>query len=246
MTIVSHRYQFVFVKTRKTAGSSLELALAKHLGPDDVITPVAERMRARLGFPGPQNDRLAVNARPDRIVRRLRGYASDAQWEQGRYWRQVVRDGLPAYCHQHMSAQRLRQQLGAQRWRNYFTFTIERNPYALAVSRYRYRHRQKKAPDSFRAFLDSGIMARKSNFRLYSDGARPLVDRIVRYENLREELTAVSEQIGYPEDIGAIMADIHTKGSGAKVDYREYYDDACREIVARECAREIEWMGYRF
>lgn len=36
--IVSHRHRFVFVKTRKTAGSSIEAALFPFLGPDDICT----------------------------------------------------------------------------------------------------------------------------------------------------------------------------------------------------------------
>ena len=245
MTIVSHRYQFAFIKTRKTAGSSLELALAKHAGPDDVITPVEERRRRELGYPGPQNDRFLKNARPAAVMRGLQGYGDDPLAGRRR-WTQTLRDAVPSFYHQHMSAKHVRQQLGAQRWDHYFTFTVERNPWALAVSRYRYRHKQGKAPDSFRAFLDSGIMARKSNFKLYADGERPLVDFIARFEHLEEDIAEISRRIGYPENLAELVAGIHAKSSGGGVDYRSYYDDACREIVARECAREIAQMGYEF
>jgi len=40
--IISHKFKFVFVKTRKTAGTSIEMALRPHLGPDDVATPIRE------------------------------------------------------------------------------------------------------------------------------------------------------------------------------------------------------------
>jgi len=36
--IISHKHKFIFFKTRKTAGSSLQVALAQHCGPDDIIT----------------------------------------------------------------------------------------------------------------------------------------------------------------------------------------------------------------
>ena len=36
--IVSHKHKFIFFKTRKTAGSSIQVALANHCGPDDIIT----------------------------------------------------------------------------------------------------------------------------------------------------------------------------------------------------------------
>lgn len=36
--IISHKHKFIFFKTRKTAGSSIQVALAEHCGPDDIIT----------------------------------------------------------------------------------------------------------------------------------------------------------------------------------------------------------------
>src|SRR6476619_4327620 len=36
--IISHKHKFIFIKTVKTAGTSLEVFLARHCGPDDVLT----------------------------------------------------------------------------------------------------------------------------------------------------------------------------------------------------------------
>ena len=38
--IISHAHKFIFVKTKKTAGTSIEIFLAPHCGPDDVLTPI--------------------------------------------------------------------------------------------------------------------------------------------------------------------------------------------------------------
>ena len=36
--IISHKHKFIFFKTRKTAGSSIQVALGEHCGDNDIIT----------------------------------------------------------------------------------------------------------------------------------------------------------------------------------------------------------------
>jgi Sulfotransferase family len=40
MAIISFKHRFIFVKTMKTAGTSLEVHLAAHCGPEDIVTPI--------------------------------------------------------------------------------------------------------------------------------------------------------------------------------------------------------------
>ena len=54
--IISHKNKFIFIKTKKVGGTSLELALASICGDDDIITPTSdEDIRKELNFRGPQN-----------------------------------------------------------------------------------------------------------------------------------------------------------------------------------------------
>jgi len=43
--IVSHKHRFVFIKTRKTGGSSIEHALSEYCGKDDVLTPLPPEVK---------------------------------------------------------------------------------------------------------------------------------------------------------------------------------------------------------
>ncbi len=41
--IVSHKHKFIFIKTRKTAGTSVEIALSKICGKNDILTPISPK-----------------------------------------------------------------------------------------------------------------------------------------------------------------------------------------------------------
>ncbi|MCA1061085.1 sulfotransferase family 2 domain-containing protein [Rossellomorea aquimaris] len=50
--IISHKYKFIFLKTKKTAGTSVEISLSRYCGDSDIITPISpddEKIRAKLG-----------------------------------------------------------------------------------------------------------------------------------------------------------------------------------------------------
>ena len=55
--IVNHRYKFIFVKTRKVGGTSLEVALSKYCDQNDIITKIipGEDQRIIRGYQGPVN-----------------------------------------------------------------------------------------------------------------------------------------------------------------------------------------------
>ena len=71
--IVNHKHKFIFVKTRKTAGTSIECALSEHCDGGDMITTISaedEKLRTRgpqnnEGFENHSNVQLALKKWPD-------------------------------------------------------------------------------------------------------------------------------------------------------------------------------------
>jgi hypothetical protein len=57
--IINHKYKFIFIKSFKTAGTSLEIALSKFCSGKDIITSIVskdENLRKKLKYTGPQNN----------------------------------------------------------------------------------------------------------------------------------------------------------------------------------------------
>ncbi len=56
--IINHKYKFIFIKSFKTAGTSLEIALSKFCNKNEIIKPIVKKdelIRRKLQYTGPQN-----------------------------------------------------------------------------------------------------------------------------------------------------------------------------------------------
>src|SRR5262245_14233995 len=103
--IVSHKYRFIFLKTAKTAGTSIEVGLSAWCGDGDIITGdnrCGYRRNYALGL-----GRLGIRM-PGEIERRL--------------------PEIVGY-YPHMPAHQVRRLIGRETWDAYFKFAVERNPW---------------------------------------------------------------------------------------------------------------------
>jgi len=226
--IVSHRHRFIFVRTRKTAGTSVEIALSKFCGPADVITRDADdALRRELGYPGPQND----GGIP------LREYTFSE-------WRRLLTRGERARFKNHMPAARIRALVGEAVWCSYYKFAIERNPWDKAISLYFWRTREANPRPPLLAFLKSVGARSLSNSHIYFIDGAPAVDRIVEYDRLGDELEEIRTRIGLPEPLTLPRAKATHRAERSH--YSALIGPAERAVIDAACAREIALLGYRF
>jgi hypothetical protein len=158
--IVSHKYKFIFFKTRKTAGTSIEISLSRYCGDDDIITPISdedEKIRSDLGR-GPQN----YNINSETNIK----------------------------YYNHITAQEVINLLGKKTFDEYIKFCFERNPFDRALSWYFFQKKRNGSSnlldsESFNSWLNQEyITCSKGNHNshIYKIDNKIAVDYIGRYE----------------------------------------------------------------
>ena len=226
--IVSHRHRFVFVKTRKTAGTSIEVFLSPRCGEEDIVTPLEppEPGHRPRNFRGLSNPFTAA-ARREPWLRTAKRFATATRY------------------YNHMPAALVRERVGATVWGEYLTFCVERNPWDKVVSMWHMERSRSGSDLTLRDYLAAGRRL-PLNEPLYTDGSGTvIVDEILRYEQLDEELARVFGRLGVPFP-GSLTVRTKAGYGRPKRSYREAFDEETRGIVARLFAREIALLGYEF
>ncbi len=238
--IISHKYKFIFIKTRKVAGSSIELRLSGLLQDGDVASSLAERDADKdFGF-------------PDIDTGKFRGFD---------------KFGRPIFVSEHTPLSRIYRKYG-KLISDYKVISVERNPWDRAVSQFFWSMRstdmkthppeeQVAAFKKFAHFYGPDHLARRlwgwrkhralSQKNLYCLGDTPMPDFMIRFEAMDDDLARLSEFLGLDETLS--IRDINAKGehrAKKSRDYRTFFDDETKALVEKNCAWEIKNLGYGF
>jgi hypothetical protein len=222
--IISYSRNFIFIKTKKTAGTTVEAVLATGCGPDDIIPKVYGDTYPGSGLIIPARQNIEADEE-----------ASSDEDEDG-----PDRDGF----NPHMTAKELKDFVGRKFWKSAFKVTVERHPYEKAVSQAYYRMNKKnKRDEPFDAFLDRTVhKGDYCGFPLWSIRDRVAVDDFIRQETLVSDLKRVMAKLGIP-----MPNEIPEMKSRTRDDRRpahEILSDAQKEVVYEHCKREFEILGY--
>jgi hypothetical protein len=191
VTIISHSRKFIFLKTRKTAGSSIVLWLAPHLDPDiDFI---------RLGVE-------SEHEHPD-LWKQFHGLSSRVRLA-------AKRISLTPIFRPHMPAADVRRFIGDRKWRDYRKITIVRNPWDRTISAWRWSDHMRGISRSLSDFvadverkkkLAHAIgshrirlrrVAKLDNWPYYAIGDEIVADDIIRYESLEADARPLFARLG--------------------------------------------------
>lgn len=253
--IISYKHQFIHIHNRKCAGSSVNALLCRHLGDDDIMLDSwGDALAAGCQY----NRRFYRDlASPAGLVSLAKEVGISLS-RRKRPTRHVVHEAYKQIYRKRFRgrvafppAEVVKNWMGAD-WGKYFKFCVVRNSYDKAVSDYRWRARNTGDAVTFREFLERAsdtdrpdpegvVPSPVTNWELYTINDRIVVDHIVRFENLADDLAETLRRAGLPS-AGTIP---HAKKTGAS-DHREWYTGVERRLVQKLYAPEIEHFGFRF
>jgi len=200
--IVSHKHQFIFVKTRKTAGSTVEKLLYPYLGEFDIIT-------------GSERDDT-----PQKNTSITNGHLS---------WRQIE----TAY---------------PQEWRDYYKFTVERNPWDKVVSSYFWHKLIKEerfGTMSFEEYVTTCELL-PTDWNNYARNNHVMVDNVWFYENMGDMYDELNDLFGFDitqEDYTTTKC----KSGIRQIDsYKELHNANTIDRVRELFSNEIKHLGYKY
>jgi hypothetical protein len=225
--IISHKHKFIFIKTVKTAGTSIEVFLSPFCGPNDILTPVVPHVEPHVA----RNHKGFWNPIPQMLA--YRGWSRLAVLKRFAKRRKFFN---------HMPAKAVRATIPASIWNSYYKFCVERNPWDKVLSGY---HMDKSKRDrSLDEFLRKGRLP--INYPIYTDNdGKLLVDEVIKYECLMEGLGRVFGRLGIPFN-GSLGINAKSEHRKDRTPYQQVFSPAQKDYVANVFAQEIEMHGYVF
>ncbi len=242
--IISYAKRFIFVKGRKVAGTSLEVAVSAGLGPDDVITPNLfheDVQRYKDSGTLPRNfmkDRDIERTYCEAVTRAAEGEAREPTGAM-----RLIRTKSLYVNHSALS------EISAKVWSNVKNFdvvTSERHPYEKFLSLAGYRcfkqegRRARSTEESafyWDLILGSGYARFINNTPLYSRDRQVKNLRVLRFETLADDYALWAKEIGALTTLSAF------KSLGGTASYDRLGDR--RRAIRIITSRDFTELGYQ-
>ncbi len=239
--IISHKHKFIFTKPRKVAGTSVEVALSKYCGEDDIITEnVSSKDIDETSYTdyARNHEGYFNHMRAGRIKENI----GDKIWDEYFVFT-IVRNPWDMLVSRYFwniknaTPRKSPLQVLGEIIKN----PLNKDLYGKLINSF--RRRELKPGDDFKTFCYKKLPPNISNTKYYFDkNDKPYNNFVIRYENLDQDYKTVCEKIGLPYEP---LPSLKTK-TRKKRDYKEMYDDELRDWVAKKFSKEIDHFGYKF
>lgn len=156
----------------------------------------------------------------------------------------------------HAKARDAKKELPEDIYNNFYKFAFVRNPWDWQLSYYHFvlkepthiRHKTVKSMSGFEEYLDWVINtknpfpkgANKSQKEIITDhDGKIIVDFVGRYETLAKDFQFITELL----KLNAFLPHLNSSGN---IDYKLFYNEKNKKIVAEYFKEDIDFFGYTF
>ncbi|MFN4016070.1 MAG: hypothetical protein ACK4JB_12100 [Reyranella sp.] len=235
--IASRKYGFIFIKTMKTAGTSIEMAIGPHCGPEDILSPINpkfDRQRVEAGvYPRNYAPEPAVAAYVEALKQRKPKVAREAL-------SRIRKKGNCASSHARAGSIKA---VAGDLWDTAFKFTAERHPYEKAVSlAFHVNRHPSRRTREFDEALETVVRSGKRyvSYPWYIVEGRVIVDDFVKHETIQADMLRICTRVGLPPVELPRARELDRDRKPA----REMLTAEQRRIVQETCAPEFELFGW--
>lgn len=219
--LISEKHKFIFIHIAKVAGQSVTNALMPY---------AAKPWQRSLNVLCPYRYQL-------KLYSKLKQYGGISFMPQ------------PFPDHVHSSI--VREKMGKEVFRSYYSFAFVRNPWAWVLSNYTYglsnprhsRHDLYKSFDSFSEYLMWHCREdRKIKFQrdyVCDDQGNVIIDFVGKQERLANDFSIICKTIGVQTSLPTLNVSRHSN-------YRESYTNETRLLVRETFKEDIELFDYEF
>ena len=145
----------------------------------------------------------------------------------------------------HIPAWRVRCRIPGKTWKEYFKFCVERNPWDKTLSHYHFKRRLFPGM-SLGEYLERGFSRlNHPRYTDYPEYDQVLVDRIIRYETLDDELGEIFGLLGIPFE-GRLGVFAKSSYRSDRRPYREVLSIQQRDMIQEVYKKEIGLLGYKW
>lgn len=236
--LLSHTHRFIFMKTYKTGGTSIEFLLSRFMGEEDVITPTHtedEVARFESGVYPRNYQRVVPTAEALATLPQLR------TTKQVRAFLQQTE--VISHFWEHMEAQEIRARVPRVVWDGYLKVTAERHPYEKVVSMAYYRSWRRGGKLPIGQYIDEVIARRCGrNYDIYAIEGKIIADLFIRYEQYETDVRALLTRLHLPADVE--IPKVKTQQRLNRTPAADMLTPAQKAIIQEKCREEFEHFGY--
>ncbi len=145
----------------------------------------------------------------------------------------------------HQSARVIKNRIPNHIWNSYLKFTVERNPFDKMVSMYFMNWGKNGCNREGRSFEDWVKRGQNIpyNFPLYTWKGDVIVDRVLKYENIQQELSKLYKELGVPfQSLEEKAKSTYRK----KKDYKEVHSSYTKQWTESNFKNELDLLGYEY